>query len=268
MAFSLLSSLPGFSTLEYHFSRPHNRSTSAGAAVYNYWTLGFVYDRLVLDLYLSYIWRCPKHIVQDLYAKVIAESPSTLGDGLRIVDIGAGTGYFISRAPVPSNTSITLFDLNRSCLDAASERCRTAYKAREALVDVETICGDFLSPETGAASIYTHLGAERSFDSVFATMLLHCLPGPPSRKASALAGLSRLLKPQTGTLAGVTILGNGAAHNWAGRSLMFWHNLMGWFGNCDDDEMVFVHALENAFEIVEWKVVGVVLVFEARGPRL
>ncbi|GJD05104.1 Methyltransferase type 12 [Colletotrichum higginsianum IMI 349063] len=270
MASSLLAALPGYSTLEYHFSGSQNRTTSAGVAVYNSWTLSLVYDRLVLDLYLSYVWRCPKPVVEDLYAKVIAQASGTLEDGgLRIIDIGVGTGYFVSHAPIPPKASLTLFDLNQSCLDAASERCRTTHKARGVLVDVDTICGDFLAPESSSGSVYTHLGgSERSIDLIFTTMLLHCVPGPPARKASALARLSRLLKPTTGTLAGVTILGDGAAHNWAGRSLMFLHNLMGWFGNSQDDEMAFVRALEDAFEIVEWKVVGAVLVFQARSPRL
>ncbi|KAJ0273354.1 hypothetical protein COL940_009900 [Colletotrichum noveboracense] len=80
-------------------------------------------------------------------------------------------------------------------------------------------------------------------------MLIHCVPGPPARKAEALIRLKSLLTPD-GKLFGVTILGKGVKHNSMGKALMFWHNLFGVFGNTEDDMESFVGPLREAFEDV------------------
>ena len=46
------------------------------------------------------------------------------------------------------------------------------------------------------------------------------------------------------------------------------YNWKGILGNADDSPEVFVKALEDEFEEVETHVVGVVLLFRARKPRL
>ena len=71
-----------------------------------------------------------------------------------------------------------------------------------------------------------------------------------------------------GTLFGATILGYGAQHYLLGRLTMRLYNWKGILGNADDSPEVFVKALEDEFEEVETHVVGVVLLFRARKPRL
>lgn len=191
---------------------------------------------------------------------------------VRILDIGVATGYFMAKTKLPENTLVTLFDLNPNCLDHASARCRQVH-GDVVNLDVEAVRGDFLAPSSDPSSINYVLDPERregkKYDIIFTNFLLHCLPGPPQRKAKALAELSHMVEPASGVLCGTTILGRHsrkASHSWFGRSILFWHNLLGWFDNEMDDTMDFVRALEAAFETVSYQVIGAVLLFEARSP--
>lgn len=47
----------------------------------------------------------------------------------------------------------------------------------------------------------------KKYDVVFTSFLLHCLPGPPERRAKALAELSHLIEPASGVLCGATTIG-------------------------------------------------------------
>lgn len=262
--------------LDYWLADDRNKPTAAGAAIYSPLFLNAIYDKLVLGVYCRWAWGCPSTVIQGLYQSTITSALHSIsGRQLRILDIGVGTGYFLANASPLSDSSrggafVTLFDLNPACLEAASSRCKAAHQ--EGVV-VQKACGDFLAPAatstTPAAenSIHTLLSAEKQFDCVFTTMLLHCLPGPPSRKAAALSSLARFVEPQHGVLAGVTILGSGVKHNWLGRFLMFWHNALGMFGNKEDSAVSFITPLKEAFADVQWQVVGTVLIFEAKGPK-
>lgn len=110
----------------------------------------------------------------------------------------------------------------------------------------------------------------KKYDVIFTSFLLHCLPGPPERKARALAELSHLIEPASGVLCGATILGKGsreACHSMFGRFVLFSYNLQGWFDNGGGDTEVFVQVLEGAFKTVSCQVIGAVLLFKARYPR-
>lgn len=255
------------------------RSTAAGTAIYGPLVLGFVYDSLVLGLYCSFVWKCPAIVLEHLYRIMIkgaAQRRESKKQGteaqVRILDIGVATGYYMAKTKLPENTLVTLFDLNTDCLEVASTRCRKAHS--EVLnLDIETVCGDFLASDSDPSSIHCMLDPRKQgnkhYDVVFTTFLLHCLPGPPDRKAKALASLSRLVEPTSGVLCGATILGKGSrevCHSLVGRFVLFWHNFLGWFDNESDDTEVFVQALEEAFEIVSCQVIGTVLFFEARRP--
>lgn len=256
------------------------RSTAAGAAIYEPLVLGFIYDTLILGLYCNFVWRCPAIVLEQLYQMMIkgaaqrreSKKPGTEAQ-VRILDIGVATGYYMARTKLPENTLITLFDLNPNCLEYASTRCRQAHEDVVNL-DVETVCGDFLAAKFDPSSINRLLECEsqrnKTYDVVFTSFLLHCLPGPPERKAETLAELSHLVEPDSGVLCGATILGKHsreARHSLFGRFILFWHNLLGWFDNDGDDTGVFVDALEEAFEVVTCQVIGAVLLFEARRPR-
>lgn len=255
------------------------RPTAAGTVIYSPPVLGFIYDNLVLGIYCSFVWRCPTIVMEHLYRIMIAgaaQRREAKKEGtrpqIRILDIGVATGYFMSKTKIPDNTLVTLFDLNPDCLEYASTRCRQAHSDVVNL-DVEAVHGDFLALRSDPSSIHNVLDParrhEKKYDMIFTNFLLHCLPGPPARKVRALSDLSHLVEPVSGVLCGTTILGSHsreANHSWLGRSILFLHNLLGWFDNEKDDTMDFIRALEGAFETVSCQVIGAVLFFEARYP--
>ncbi|KAG8167339.1 hypothetical protein KVR01_003028 [Diaporthe batatas] len=281
-ALSLFSLLRA--SIAHQLARGDKRPTTAGAAVYSPLFLNLVYDGLVLGLYCTYVWRCPATVLQNLYNTLVAEIQNCLEEkeslvgsdspaaNTRILDVGVGTGYFLASTPLPENTSVTLFDLNPACLEAASLRCKESHAGLYDL-EIKTVCGDFLAPADDPNSIHQKLvnnQQQRRFDVIMTSFLLHCVPGPPQRKARALASLSRLVDPQSGVLAGATILGDRAEdvrHNIPGRFIMFWHNALGMFDNREDDAMSLVGALRDQFHDVKWEIVGTVLVFQARLPK-
>lgn len=273
-------------SIAHQLAKTDKRPTTAGAAVYNPLFLSLVYDRLVLGLYCSYVWRCPANILQNLYNSLVGELPNSAADsassggpdtqavsGKRILDVGVGTGYFLASTPLPENTSVTLFDLNPACLEAASLRCKKSHAGLPGL-EVKTVCGDFLSAADDPNSIHQKLldcqQQPDRFNIILTSMLLHCVPGPPQRKATALASLARFVEPQSGVLAGATILGDqaeGVQHNLLGRFILFWHNALGMFDNRGDDVLAFIGALRNEFDDVKWEIVGTILIFQARQPK-
>lgn len=276
---SFWHSVPG-ATLGHWLADVSTRSTAAGTAIYGPLVLGFIYDNLVLGIYCSFVWRCPAVVLEHLYRIMIkgaaqrrdSNKPGTDAQ-VRILDIGVATGYYMAKTKLPENTLVTLFDLNPNCLEYASTRCRQAHGDLDNL-DVETVCGDFLAAKSDPSSIHCLLNPEsrenKRYDVIFTSFLLHCLPGPPERKAEALAELSHLVEPASGVLCGATILrkdSREACHSLVGRFILFWHNLLGWFDNGSDDTKVFIEALEEAFETVSYQVIGAVLLFEARCPR-
>ena len=95
--------------------------------------------------------------------------------------------------------------------------------------------------------------------------LLHCLPGPPERKAAIFGQLKDNLE-KDGVLFGSTILGKGVKHNWIGNMLMHVYNKRGIFGNVDDGAKVFLKELKLHFDDVDARIEGTVLLFTARGP--
>ncbi|TQN74261.1 hypothetical protein CSHISOI_01203 [Colletotrichum shisoi] len=251
--------------------------TFAGAAIYVPILLRYLYEPFVLGLYCPYAWQTSsskmrgffnRHITnaasrsqtpQPLLSETGFRPASGTCSPCRILDIGVGSGYFLKHAPIPAGSEVYLADLNPAALHAAKSRMLKAHPK----TTCEASVADFLDPQ-GRGLSCGDLGGG-SFDAISATMLLHCLPGPPARKATALVRLRHLLAPE-GTLFGVTILGRGVKHNIWGKQLMFWHNLLGVFGNTEDDVEGFVGPLREAFEDVRWEVHGVMLLFEARNP--
>ncbi|GKT47443.1 uncharacterized protein ColSpa_07624 [Colletotrichum spaethianum] len=252
--------------------------TFAGAAIYVPVFLRYIYDPVVLGLYCPYAWRIPSSKMREFFNGHIANaasplrSPNLVGttsiqpapstySPCRILDIGVGTGYFLEHASIPAGSKIYLVDLNRAALQAARSRAMAAHPK----TTCETSVADFLDP--GGKGLRCEDLGGGSFDAISTTMLLHCLPGPPVRKADALIRLRYLLAPG-GTLFGMTILGRGVKHNIWGKQLMFWHNLLRLFGNTEDDVEGFIGPLRAVFEDVMWEVHGTMLLFEARNPKV
>ena len=198
-----------------------------------------LYDPLVLDLSASFVWRCPKPRLLAGYRRHV---------GKRHLDVGPGTGWFLDHAALREGSQLTLLDPNPTVLAYASQRLRR--------FDVTTIEADVLKP----------LPVGGPFDSAGLNFVLHCLPGPMTRKAAAVTNIAAVLAP-TGTLFGSTVLGDAGHHNWIGRFLMGIYNRRGTFDNDGDTEDGLREILAASFETVELEVVNSVALFAARGPR-
>ena len=97
-------------------------------------------------------------------------------------------------------------------------------------------------------------------------MVIHCLPGPMSRKALAIRNIADVLSP-TGTFFGATILGRSGDHRWLARRVLTAFNWHGGFDNLDDSEAGLRESLEASFEQVDIQIVRSAAIFQARGPR-
>ncbi|WP_342654452.1 class I SAM-dependent methyltransferase [Pseudomonas sp. F3-2] len=213
-------------------------SSAAGAAVYSPFTLA-LYDAWVLGISNRYAWRCPTKEVLLPFFRANA--------GLRHLDIGVGTGYYLANAQLPADTQITLLDLNPSSLEAARRRIDRP--------GTRTLQHDVMTPIPG----------DELFDSISLFYLLHCLPGPLDAKAAIFGTLKHNLQPG-GVLFGATILGDEAGHNGFGRKLMAVYNKKGIFGNRGDTQLGFEAHLRQHFRDVTLKREGKVLLFRAAQP--
>ncbi|KAK2018651.1 methyltransferase domain-containing protein [Colletotrichum eremochloae] len=238
-----------------------------GNAIYFPLFLRWIYDTLVLGVYCPLAWGCSKNTLQRHYNKPVSAAAFKEHDGrLRLLDIGVGTGYWISHAPLAPRTSVFLVDINDHPLGESKTRICKAHPTVFLQTNKTNVfdLGSAMPVLSGRADSGHD---DMNFDVISCMLLLHCLPGPASSKGKALARLGRLLE-KDGVLVGATVLGRGVKHNVLGRFIMFWHNLLGIFYNHDDGANDIVGPLESAFEVVDWRVEGTMLLFEARSPRV
>jgi len=247
-----------------------SHDTAAGVAAYSPIFLRAIYDNVVLGLYCSYVWRCPSARLQRFYDDTITSTGKQVQESnngsepVRLLDIGVGTGYFLEQAPIPAGAEVSLVDLNDNCLETAAARVTKSHPS----VLVRTVHADFLDSDMeSSVAISPKRLNEAKFDVISCFLLLHCLPGPPKRKAEAVVRLRRHLNTN-GVIIGSTVLGKGVQHNLPGKVIMWWHNRAGIFDNYSDDPQSLIGPLEEAFETVRWEVVGATLLFEARNPKM
>ena len=198
-----------------------------------------IYDPLILGLFAPVVWRCPATRFGEGYQRHL---------GHRHLDVGPGTGYFLARAGLPDGSSVTLLDPNVHVLRHASRRLQR--------LDITTVAADVCKP----------LPIGGPFDSAALSGVLHCLPGPLSRKAAAVANVAAVLTP-TGVLFGASILGDGGRHTRSARSILKANNRRGTFDNREDSEDGLREILANSFQRVELETVGSMAIFSATGPR-
>jgi len=199
-----------------------------------------VYDAWVLGVAARWIWRCPTPRLVEGYRQRIRD---------RHLDVGPGTGYFIEKSGLPKGSRVTLVDPNRSVLAHASKRLR-GY-------DVTPVEADVLKP----------LPVDGPFDSAALHLVIHCLPGPLSRKAAAVADVAAVLAPD-GVLFGASVLGMSGPQTRLSRRVLSVFNRQGGFDNLDDTEDGLRDILAASFEQVELEIVGSVAIFAATAPRL
>ena len=198
-----------------------------------------VYDPLVLGLAARFVWRCPTSQLVEGYRRHIHP---------RHLDVGPGTGYFLERSGLPEGSLVTILDPNANVLDHVSRRLRH--------LDITTVQADVCKP----------LPIDGPFDSAALHLVLHCLPGPLSRKAAAVANVAAVLAP-TGVLFGASVLGTSARHTWLARRVLEAFNRRGAFDNLEDTEEGLREILGKSFERMELETVGSIAVFAATGPR-
>ena len=198
-----------------------------------------LYDPLVLGPIARFVWRCPTPRLLERYREQIREPH---------LDVGPGTGYFIARSGLPAGSRVTIVDPNRNVLAHASRQLRH--------LDVTAVAADVLKP----------LPVDGRFNPAALHLVIHCLPGPLSRKAAAVANVAAVLAPD-GLLFGASVLGRSGRHGWAARRMLGAFNRRGAFGNLDDTEEGLRSILAESFENVELDVIGSIAVFTATGPR-
>lgn len=216
--------------------------TQAGAAIYSPLILKF-YDWWVLEFSNRYAWECPTHsILLPFFQQHL---------GVKHLDVGVGTGYYLSHSQFYSEQKITLLDLNPSSLESAGNRI--------AHLQPLLIKEDILNP-SGAL-------AHQRFDSISLFYLLHCLPGNMLEKATTVFELLHRHLTVDGTLYGATILGGDkVTHNWLGRRLMRLYNRKEIFGNQHDTLSDLEFVLSRYFAKVNVQQYGQVALFSAKLP--
>jgi SAM-dependent methyltransferase len=198
-----------------------------------------LYDPIVIGFVASAVWRVPAEPMIENYRANIRD---------RHLDIGPGTGYAIEHSGLPDGSRITIVDPNRNVLEYASRRLRR--------FDVTAVEADVLKP----------LPVDGPFDSAALSLVLHCLPGPLSRKALAVKHVAAVLAPD-GVLFGASVLGRSGRHTWLARRVLSAFNRRGAFDNLDDTEEGLRQILEASFEHVELRTIGSIAIFSASSPR-
>ncbi len=208
----------------------------AGQAVYNRAVLA-IYDLTVLRAAVPLLMGCPLRSLVELYDRNV---------GAAHVDIGVGTGYLLDRARFPAtDPRIALIDLNPAPLRVTAARLRR-YRPQPVLASA-------LDPLPLAGS---------TADSAALCLLLHCLPGPMSRKADALSHAARVVRPG-GRVFGATVLGTGVPRRLAARALMSTYNARGIFHNAADSPDTLDAELSTRFRSHTLTLRGCVALFEA-----
>ena len=210
----------------------------AGQAQYTPKFLAHVYDPLVVRFANRFSWRCPSRWILRFYDEHVANNH---------LDAGPGTAWFLARCHFPSSAPrITLLDVNRDVLDAASKRIAS------------------YAPRTHQANLLEPIRLDQDrFGSAALAHVLHCLPGTIAEKACALDHVAALVRPG-GTVFGTTVLSGGVKHSRFSRSYNDYLNEIGVFSNKDDDLAGLEVALAQRFERYTLVTVGTVALFSAR----
>jgi SAM-dependent methyltransferase len=198
-----------------------------------------LYDPIVIGFVSRVVWRFPGNRLVDEYRARIRD---------RHLDVGPGTGYLIDHSGIPDGSHVTIVDPNPNVLRHAVKRLRR--------LDVTAIEADVLKP----------LPVEGRFDSAALSLVLHCLPGPLTRKATAISNVAAVLA-QDGVLFGASVLGRSGQHTWLARRVLAAFNRRGAFDNLDDSEGGLREILGASFERVEMETFRSVVVFAASNPR-
>jgi SAM-dependent methyltransferase len=197
-----------------------------------------VYDRLIIGRVGPFVWRVRGPEMLDNYRRNIRDGH---------LDVGPGTGWFLTRSGLPDGARITIMDPNTTVLEFV--------KPKLARFQVDAVEADVCKP----------LPMTGPFQSAAINLVLHCLPQPQSRKAAAIANMAAVLAPD-GVLFGATVLGEDGPQTRLSRQVLRVFNRQGGFDNLEDSPAAVRAMLEASFRQVRIDIVGSVAVFEAREP--
>jgi SAM-dependent methyltransferase len=198
-----------------------------------------LYDPIVIGVVAWFVWRCPADPILDNYRHNMRDNH---------LDVGPGTGYSIDKSGLPDGSRVTIVDPNTDVLRHASRRLSR--------LDITVVEADVLKP----------LPVKGPFDSAALNLVIHCLPGPLSRKALAVANIAATLAPD-GVFFGATVIGRSGQHTWLARRVLSAFNRRGAFDNLDDTEDGLREILAASFEQVRLETFGSVAIFSATNPR-
>lgn len=222
------SSIPGSAYIDQRIAHAQEVYTRRNLAIY---------DKLVLGLFCSLVWRCPAREMRRLYDRCV---------GNRHLDIGPGTGYFVDCCHFPTGQpEITLLDLNAECLETSAKRL-ARYR-----------------PATCRANlIYPLPLPPHHFDSAGMNLVLHTIPGGWEEKGVVFKHVAEVLRPG-GILFGTTVLAEGVPMNRLTRKLLLAQHERGNFQNQGDDPEGLRRQLARYFADSRIVTRGTVAIFQA-----
>lgn len=198
-----------------------------------------LYDFTVLGLSNRFLWECStKTVLLPFYREHL---------GLKHLDVGVGTGYYLAHAGLTKSHQVGLLDLNENSLRTAAAQVKEAQ--------VRTFMRDIMQPLAEPA--------DTGYDSISLFYLLHCLPGTMDEKETAIANLRRYLS-KDGVLYGATILGDEAVHNSLGRFALKIYNKKGIMHNTADTLGGLQRMLKRQFQNVQVQQHNKIALFVAR----
>ncbi|KAI6080681.1 methyltransferase [Hypoxylon rubiginosum] len=212
--------------------------------------LYFIYQYVILRFNISYAWKCSTASVLEPF---FIDNFSR-----RHLDCGVANGYFCAAAlqqmeETQAEHKLTLLDIDATSLELA----RVSILDRAPKANVQCVRADVTAP-------LPHELKNAEFDSISLFNLLHCIPGG-REKLRALKTYKNVLSDD-GVLFGCTVLGAKYIDGWLASFLMRLYNSRGLFNNWEDTMEDIEAALIQEFSEVETFVVGMEMVFKARGP--
>lgn len=214
--------------------------TERAQAVYSKSALA-LYDWWVLGISNRWIWKCRTEYILDLYRAHLTANH---------LEVGVGTGYFLLKSLTEGRSRVSLFDLNRNCLEMASKKI-AAFKP-------EVFQGDILEP--------LDLKGER-YQSIGLNYVLHCLPGRLEVKAETVFDHLIPFLENDGTVFGATLLGSDIQRPLLARMLMHLYNRKGIFSNTQDSLGGMMEILSKRFRTFNVEVRGCAVLFWGKGLR-
>lgn len=197
-----------------------------------------IYDRVALDGYCRFVWKCPARRLLELYDQHVSANH---------LDIGVGTGYFLDHCKFPTaHPRLALLDLNRNSLNKSARRLERH--------DPEIYHWNVLELD--------QLDVE-GFDSIALMNLLHCLPGTMKDKKTVFEHVKALLKPG-GLMFGSTLVYRGVKRGLWARYQLAVNNILGVMCNKQDDPQGLEQNLRQVFPKSCVNIVGCEALFWAR----